>query len=120
MPKANRTELIIKMEYYGLVDQQEILFADITIKIDSSNKDAWEVLNIDYVDNNNIGGNLKKVQGADQDLQQVTCRVGARFVTCRLAWHVYKTCPTRQGRSFGRTGATRVLMRRVIRLWLMP
>jgi len=60
-PKPNRTELNIKMEYYGLVTNKKYL-ADITIKIDSTNKDAWEVLTVDYVDNNNVPGNLKKVQ----------------------------------------------------------
>jgi hypothetical protein len=60
-PKPGRTELAIKMEYYGLVSSKKYL-ADITIKIDSTNKDAWEVLNIDYSDNNNVPANQKKIQ----------------------------------------------------------
>ena len=60
-PKPNRTELTIKMEYYGLVSSKKYV-ADITVKIDSTNKDAWEVLNIDYVDNNNVSANFKKIQ----------------------------------------------------------
>jgi hypothetical protein len=60
-PKPNRTELAIKMEYHGAVTGKTYV-ADITIKIDTSNKDAWEVVNIDYVDNNTVGANLKKIQ----------------------------------------------------------
>jgi hypothetical protein len=60
-PKPNRTELAIKMEYHGLATNKRYL-ADITVKIDSTNKDSWEVLNIDYVDNNSLGANLKKIQ----------------------------------------------------------
>jgi hypothetical protein len=60
-PKPNRTELVLKMEYYGLVSDKKYV-ADIVIKIDSSNKDAWEVLNIDYTDNNTMAYNAKKVQ----------------------------------------------------------
>lgn len=60
-PKPNRTELLIKMEYHGAVSSKKYV-ADITIKIDSSNKDAWEVLNIDYVDNNNVAASVKKIQ----------------------------------------------------------
>jgi len=60
-PKANRTELTIKMEYHGAVSGKRYV-ADIVIKIDSSNKDAWEVLNIDYADNNTVPYNEKKIQ----------------------------------------------------------
>jgi hypothetical protein len=60
-PKANRTDLIIKMEYYGLVSGKRYV-ADLVIKIDSTDKNAWEVLNVDYTDNNNIPSNTKKIQ----------------------------------------------------------
>ncbi len=60
-PKANRTDLAIKMEYHGAVSGKRYV-ADIVIKIDSTNKDAWEVLNIDYADNNNVPYNEKKIQ----------------------------------------------------------
>jgi hypothetical protein len=60
-PKANRTELNIKMEYHGAVSDKRYI-ADIVVKIDSTNKDAWEVLNIDYTDNNNIRHNAQKIQ----------------------------------------------------------
>ncbi|HEY7308601.1 MAG TPA: hypothetical protein VH643_04475 [Gemmataceae bacterium] len=60
-PKANRTELTIKMEYHGAVSGKRYV-ADIVVKIDSSNKDAWEVLNIDYADNNTVPYNEKKIQ----------------------------------------------------------
>ena len=40
-PKANRTEVTIKMEFYGAVTGKRYV-ADIVVKIDSSNKDAWE------------------------------------------------------------------------------
>ena len=60
-PKANRTDLTIKMEYHGAVSGKRYV-ADIVVKIDSSNKDAWEVLNIEYSDNNNVPFNEKKIQ----------------------------------------------------------
>lgn len=60
-PKPNRTELLIKMDYYGAVSSKKYV-ADITVKCDSTNPKEWEVLNIDYVDNNNIAANMKKIQ----------------------------------------------------------
>lgn len=61
-PKPNRTELVLKMEYHGAATDKRYL-ADIVVKIDSTNKDAWEVLNIDYADTNAvIKHNEKKVQ----------------------------------------------------------
>lgn len=61
-PKPNRTELAIKMEYYGIATGKRYV-ADIVVKIDSSNKDAWEVLNVDYADTNaGITPNVKKIQ----------------------------------------------------------
>ncbi len=61
MPKTNRTEMAIKMEYYGLATNKKYV-ADITIKCDSTNPKEWEVLNIDYLDNNNLSANTKKIQ----------------------------------------------------------
>jgi hypothetical protein len=61
-PKPNRKELAIKMEYHGAVTNKRYV-ADILVKIDASNKEAWEVLNIDYVDNNaGVKHNTAKVQ----------------------------------------------------------
>jgi hypothetical protein len=61
-PKANRKELTIKMEYYGIVTGKRYV-ADIVVKIDVTNKDAWEVLNIEYADTNTgISANVKKIQ----------------------------------------------------------
>jgi hypothetical protein len=60
-PKANRTDLTLKVEYHGAVSGKRYV-ADIVVKIDSSNKDAWEVLNIDYADNNSVPHNEKKIQ----------------------------------------------------------
>src|SRR6185312_299555 len=60
-PKADRTHLNIKMVYRGVVSDKRYV-AEIVIKIDSSNKDAWEVLNIEYSDNNNIKHNVQKIQ----------------------------------------------------------
>jgi hypothetical protein len=60
--KVNRTELSVKMEYYGAVTGKRYV-AEIVVKIDSSNKDAWEVLNIEYADTNTgVTANLKKIQ----------------------------------------------------------
>lgn len=60
-PKANRTEMTIKMEYFGRVTNKKYV-ADVIIKIDSTNPKEWEVLNVDYIDNNNLPANVKKVQ----------------------------------------------------------
>jgi hypothetical protein len=60
-PKPGRTELMIKMSYHGAVTGKAYV-ADILIKIDSTNKDAWEVLNIEYTDNNTVSANVKRVQ----------------------------------------------------------
>jgi len=61
-PKPNRTELAIKMEYYGVVTGKRYV-ADIVVKIDTSNKDSWEVLNVEYADTNTgITANVKKIQ----------------------------------------------------------
>jgi hypothetical protein len=60
-PRANRTELHVKMEYHGAVSDKRYV-ADIMVKIDSANKDAWEVLNIEYTDNNSIKHNERKIQ----------------------------------------------------------
>ena len=69
-PKANRTELAIKMEYYGVVTGKRYV-ADIVVKIDSSNKNAWEVLNIEYADTNTgISANVKKVQELIKDMNK--------------------------------------------------
>ena len=68
-PKPNRTELTIKMEYYGLVSNKKYV-ADIVIKIDSTEKNTWEVLNIEYTDNNNISANFRKIQETIKKLNE--------------------------------------------------
>lgn len=68
-PKPNRTELAIKMEYHGVASGKRYL-ADILLKIDSTDKAAWEVLNIDYSDNNSIPYNGKKIQALIKDFNQ--------------------------------------------------
>lgn len=68
-PKANRTELTIKMEYHGAVSNKRYV-ADIVVKIDSSNKDAWEVLNIDYSDNNNVPHSAQRIQDLIKELNK--------------------------------------------------
>jgi hypothetical protein len=69
-PKANRKELVLKMEYHGAVTKKRYV-ADIVVKIDSSNKDSWEVLNIDYVDTNTaVKHNERKVQELIKELNK--------------------------------------------------
>jgi hypothetical protein len=60
-PKPNRTEMHIEMDYKGQVTNKTYR-GNILVKIDSTNKDAWEVLNIEYSDNNNIRYNVRNVQ----------------------------------------------------------
>jgi hypothetical protein len=61
-PKPNRTDLVLKMEYHGAVSDKRYV-ADIVVKIDSTDKNAWEVLNIEYADTNTaFKANEKKIQ----------------------------------------------------------
>ena len=71
MPKTNRTELAIKMEYYGLVSSKKYV-ADIVVIIDSTNKDSWEVLNIKYSDSNPsiTNPNERKIQELIKELNK--------------------------------------------------
>ena len=58
--KKGRTKLEIRASYKGRVTSKEY-FADIIVHIDTQDKDAWEVLRIEYSDNNNIPYSRKKV-----------------------------------------------------------
>ena len=60
-PKKDRTDVHITMEYYGAVTRKRYV-ARIVVKCDSRDRDAWEVLNIDYEDNNTVPYSAKKVQ----------------------------------------------------------
>lgn len=51
--KADRKELLIKMEYRGPVTRK-LFLADITVKLDTRDNSAWEVLHIEYKDNNSF------------------------------------------------------------------
>jgi hypothetical protein len=69
-PKPGRKELAIKMEYHGAVTNKRYV-ADIVVKIDASNKDSWEVLNIDYADTNaSIKHNENKIQDLIKELNK--------------------------------------------------
>jgi hypothetical protein len=63
-PKPGRKELAIKMDYHGAVTKKRYV-ADIVVKIDATDKDSWEVLNIDYADTNTT---IKHNEGKIQDL----------------------------------------------------
>ena len=61
-PKPGRKDLHIDMEYHGVATNKRYV-ANIVVKLDVTNKDAWEVLNIVYTDNNTgIKHNERKVQ----------------------------------------------------------
>jgi len=68
-PKTGRNELTIKMEYFGKATGKKYL-AEIVVKIDSLDKNAWEVLTIDYTDNNNIPFSRKKVDELIKELNR--------------------------------------------------
>lgn len=61
--KGKRKDLKIKMSYKGGLTNKKF-FADIVIKLDATNPEAMEVLNIDYKDNNiSLGSpNVNKIQ----------------------------------------------------------
>lgn len=58
--KKGRSKLNIKGSYKGAVSGK-LYTANIAIHLDTSDKEAWEVLRIEYSDNNNIGYSRKKV-----------------------------------------------------------
>ena len=59
--KGDQTTLNIQMEYYGALRKKTRYVANIVVKIDSSDKDAWRVLNIEYKDDNKIPYSKKKL-----------------------------------------------------------
>ncbi len=59
--KENRSEINLKMEYFGVVSNKKYI-GDAVIKVDTSSKEGWEALNIDYVDNYNLPLNRKNLQ----------------------------------------------------------
>jgi hypothetical protein len=59
--KKGRKKLVIRGSYKGAVTKKQY-FADITIHLDTSDADAWEVLKIEYSDNNNVPHSRKKVE----------------------------------------------------------
>ena len=59
--KENRSEINLKMEYFGVVSNKKYI-GDAVIKVDTSSKEGWEALNIYYVDNNNLPLNRKNLQ----------------------------------------------------------
>lgn len=67
-PKAGRTHLSMKMEFYGATNKRYV--ANILIKIDTAIKDAWEVLNIDYSDNATIPYSAKRIQALIKELNK--------------------------------------------------
>jgi hypothetical protein len=70
-PKTGRTHLTLKVNYTGLVSRKKWV-ADITVIIDSTNKDSWEVLNIKYNDNNPspLGPSERKIQALIKKLNE--------------------------------------------------
>ncbi|MFO0876235.1 MAG: hypothetical protein U0840_02590 [Gemmataceae bacterium] len=58
--KKGRTKLTIKGSYKGAATGKQYL-ADIVVHIDSSEPTSWEVLRLEYSDNNNIPYSRKKV-----------------------------------------------------------
>lgn len=58
--KKGRTKLEMRASYKGRLTGKEY-FADIVVHIDTQDKDAWEVLRIEYSDNNNVPYSRKKV-----------------------------------------------------------
>ena len=50
---TGRTSLVMEIGYKGRVTGKSYT-AKVTVKLDTTDKDKWEVLRIDYEDNNNI------------------------------------------------------------------
>jgi hypothetical protein len=62
-PKANRSELKIVMTYKGVLTRVTYT-STMTVLIDTADKRAWEVLNIEYKDTNRspAGPSIKSIQ----------------------------------------------------------
>jgi hypothetical protein len=58
--KAGRKEMRLNLEYSGAVTGRKYK-AEVVLTIDSTNPDAWEVLDIEYKDTNNIPENKKNL-----------------------------------------------------------
>jgi hypothetical protein len=59
--KKGRTKLTIRGSYKGLTTGKQYQ-ADITIHLDTLDPDKWEVLRVEYSDNNNDPHNRKKLE----------------------------------------------------------
>jgi hypothetical protein len=70
-PKANRTEIHMKAEYYGFATKKRYV-ADIVVICDSTDKEKWEVLNIKYSDTNPslTKPNMTKIQALIKELNK--------------------------------------------------
>ncbi len=58
--KEGQTELTLSVGYKGGITRTKYT-ADIVVLIDTSNKDRWEVLRVDFKDNNRLAFNRKNV-----------------------------------------------------------
>jgi len=67
--KEGRKLLLIKMEYFGAITGKRYV-SDIELKIEAT-RSGWEVLDIDYSDNNNIKANLENISQLKKKLNQV-------------------------------------------------
>ena len=85
-PKPNRSELAIKMEYSGAVTGKRYV-ADIVVKIDSTDKEAWEVLNIDYfpLEVSDFGPAITKIQAAKPNFV-MSVLVGGNHISFYRQW----------------------------------
>jgi len=58
--KKGRTKLTIRGTYKGLTTGKQYV-ADITVHLDTLDPDKWEVLRVEYSDNNNVPFNRKNL-----------------------------------------------------------
>ena len=61
-PKAGRTEIVITAAYKGAVSKKDYT-ANITVHVDTADKDKWEVTRIEYKDDSKslVGFNRKNL-----------------------------------------------------------
>lgn len=72
-PKPGRTELSVKLEYYGAaVFRNKRFIADVVFIIDSNDKNNWEVVNIRYTDTNPTvaSGSERRIQNLIKDFNR--------------------------------------------------
>lgn len=67
--KKDRKILVLKLQYKGRVTRKTYE-AEATLKLDTRKQDSWELLSLDYKDNNNVTPNRAKLDALMKKLNR--------------------------------------------------